>query len=167
MALEAAFCYCCRHFSNRSDPHFTITGFSNWQHALEKNKGFSKHAASIVYMQAMAAWKEKEKRANTKQKISTLVNEMQLEQNRYYVTSIVEVIQFLCINELPLRGDGHSSIETLDADNQDELGSCVCLNTLSVKMLNSRKSSTMFLKMRATRLLWCKMRLSVYRRKSF
>ena len=58
VALEAAFCYCCRHFSNRMDPHFTVTGFSNWQHALEKNKGFSKHAASIVHMQAMAAWKE-------------------------------------------------------------------------------------------------------------
>ena len=120
VSLKAAFCYCCRHFSNRSDPHFTITGFSNWQHALEKNKGFSKHAASSVHMQAMTAWKEKEKRANTKQEISTLVNERQLEKNRYYITSIVEIIQFLCINELPLRGDGHSSIETLDADNQDE-----------------------------------------------
>ena len=120
VALEAAFCYCCRHFSNRIDPHFTVTGFSNWQHGLEKNKGFSKHAASIVHMQAMAAWKEKEIRASTKQEISTLVNERQLEQNRYYITSIVEAIQFLCTNELPLRGDGHSSIKTLDADNQDE-----------------------------------------------
>jgi len=120
VSLKAAFCYCCRHFSNRRDPHFTITGFSNWQHALEKNKGFSKHAASSVHIQAMAAWKEKEKRTNTKQEISTLVNERQLEKNQYYITSIVEVIQFLCVNKLPLRGDRHCSIDTLDTDNQDE-----------------------------------------------
>ena len=61
VSLEAAFCYCCRHSSNRSDPYFTITGFSNWQHALEKNKGFSKHAASSVHIQALTAWKEKDK----------------------------------------------------------------------------------------------------------
>ena len=65
--LEAAFCYYCRHFCNRIDTHFTVTGFCNWQHALEKKKGLSKYAASIVYMQAMAAWKEMDTRASTKQ----------------------------------------------------------------------------------------------------
>jgi len=153
--LEAAFCYCCRHFSNRSDPYFTITGFSNWQHALDKNKGFSKHAASSVHIQAMTAWKEKETRASTKQEISTLVNERQLEKNRYYITSIVEVIQFLCINELPLRGDGHSSIESLDTDNQDE-PSGLFLRLFEYTLSKDVKLKEIFntiLKMHATRLL--------------
>ena len=46
------------------------------------------------------------------------MNERQLINNRYYITSIVEVIQFLCVNELPFRRDGCSSIDILDADNQ-------------------------------------------------
>jgi len=58
------------------------------------------------------------------------VNERQLEKNRYYITSIVEVIQFLRIIEPPLR-DGHSSIETLDADNQDEPSRQFLRHTLS------------------------------------
>ena len=42
------------------------------------------------------------------QSVSTLVNENQLEKNRYYIKSVLEVIQFLCVNELPVRGDGVS-----------------------------------------------------------
>jgi len=98
---------------------------------------------------------KKETRASTKQEISTLVNERQLEKNRYYITSIVEVIQFLCINELPLRGDGHSSIESLDTDNQDE-PSGLFLRLFEYTLSKDVKLKEIFntiLKMHATRLL--------------
>lgn len=59
----------------------------------------------------MAAWNELQKRKNSGQEVSTLVNESQLQRNRYYVSSIVDVIKFLVTNELPLRGDMENGTE--------------------------------------------------------
>lgn len=47
--------------------------------------------------------------------VSTLVNNEVLERNRYYVTSIAEIIQFLAVNELPMRG-------TYDIQEHEEQG---------------------------------------------
>ena len=71
---------------------------------MEKKKGFNKYAASDVHIQAMAAWNELEKIQKTNQEVSTL------EINRYYITTVLEVIQFLCINEVSLRCDGYSGV---------------------------------------------------------
>jgi hypothetical protein len=52
----------------------------------------------------MKMWKEKLARQNTGISVSTLVNHNILEKHRYYIKSIAEIIQFLAINELVLRG---------------------------------------------------------------
>ena len=76
---KAAFCYCCRHFAaSNVDKTFTLVGYSNWQHALEKNKGLNKHAISSGHLQAMVIWKERERRNDAEKRVSTLVNENQL-----------------------------------------------------------------------------------------
>jgi hypothetical protein len=49
-------------------------------------------------------WKEKLARQNTGISVSTLVNHNILEKHRYCIKSIAEIIQFLAINELTLRG---------------------------------------------------------------
>ena len=46
------------------------------------------------------------------QKISTLVHTDQLARNRYYVSTIVDMIAFLAVNQLPFRGD-HDSVESM------------------------------------------------------
>jgi hypothetical protein len=52
----------------------------------------------------MAMWNEKKLRLSKGMEISSLVNDEVLQRNRYYVTSIAEIIQFLAVNELPMRG---------------------------------------------------------------
>ncbi|KAJ3642016.1 hypothetical protein Zmor_028480 [Zophobas morio] len=52
----------------------------------------------------MSMWNEKDRRQNTGISISTLINTDILERHRYYVKSVADVIKFLVVNELALRG---------------------------------------------------------------
>lgn len=102
---DAVFCYVCRQFQPHASKEnvFSSIGFTNWKTALEKSKGLQKHDSSKIHILSMAMWTEKKLRLNTGQEVSTLVNEEVLQRNRYYVTSIAEIIQFLAVNELPMR----------------------------------------------------------------
>ncbi|KAI2658679.1 Zinc finger MYM-type protein 1 [Labeo rohita] len=75
------------------------TGFNNWKHATDKAKGFHRHANSKEHLACMAIWKEQQLRFSTGKEISTL-----LSRNRLYVSAIIDIIEFLVSNELPLRG---------------------------------------------------------------
>ena len=61
---DAAFCFPCRKFGS-ADSVFTNMGFCHWKHAIERERGLKKHAASKEHMENMTRWKEREKRANT------------------------------------------------------------------------------------------------------
>lgn len=104
---DAVFCYACRQF----EPHgsketvFTVKGFKNWKNALDKSKAsLIKHEKSLTHITAMSKWVEKEHRTEIGKTISTVVNDSVLERNRYYVRSVIEIIQFLAVNELASRG---------------------------------------------------------------
>ena len=116
--LDACFCFPCRKFGgiNDRDLVFTKTGFTNWKTALEKDKGLTKHAASQCHVKNAKAWSEMTQRKATGETISNLLGPTQLEKNRYYIKTIGEIIQFLAINELPLRGTLESSC---DGENID------------------------------------------------
>lgn len=103
---DAIFCYACRQFQPHASKEnvFTSTGFKNWKTALEKSKGLPKHNSSNTHILSMAMWNEKKLRLSKGMEISSLVNDEVLQRNRYYVTSIAEIIQFLAVNELPMRG---------------------------------------------------------------
>lgn len=99
-----AFCFSCiKYLISSSDSAFTVRGFSDWKHAVEAGKGLNKHAASKEHMTSMAFWKERENRTESGQEISTLVNSNQLARNHYYLSSIVDMVEFLVVNNLPLR----------------------------------------------------------------
>ena len=109
---NAAFCYPCRKFSFsdagqgiRKDDTFTKKGYTNWKHATEKNEGFYKHADSLDHIDCMKQWKEKELRCHHNAEISTLVNFNQVMKNRYYFSALIEIVQFLALHQLPLRGN--------------------------------------------------------------
>lgn len=51
------------------------------------------------------AWQEYITRNNLQALINNLFNDKQIQNNRYYIKSIAEVIQFLSINELAFRGN--------------------------------------------------------------
>jgi hypothetical protein len=82
----------------------TETGYRNWKNALDSKNGFPKHENTEIHITSMKMWKEKLARQNTGISVSTLVNHNILEKHRYYIKSIAEIIQFLAINELVLRG---------------------------------------------------------------
>lgn len=54
--LDRVFCFACRHFNSGhiyARDVFSIIGFSQWKHALEKGKGLKKHDSSVDHMIAM------------------------------------------------------------------------------------------------------------------
>ena len=66
-------------------------------------------------MSAMLDWKEHSIWQNHMREVNELVSLVQLDRNRYYIGSIFDVIMFLVLNELSLRG----SSEDVDLDNMD------------------------------------------------
>lgn len=104
---DAAFCYPCQQFlpHGSKQTSYTFTGFRNWKNATDSKTGFPKHNKSISHTQAMAMWQEKLHRISSTSSVETLIHQNVLEKNRYYVKSIIEVIQFLVVNELALRGN--------------------------------------------------------------
>nr|CAH7727985.1 unnamed protein product [Callosobruchus chinensis] len=104
---DAAFCYPCQQFlpHGSKQTSYTSTGFRNWKNATDSKTGFPKHEKSISHIQAMSMWQEKLQRISTSSSVETMINQKLLEKYRYYVKSIFEVIQFLIINELALRGN--------------------------------------------------------------
>lgn len=107
---DASFCFPCRKFSvsnSERDDAFTKVGYTNWKKALIKNSGFQKHASGTAHVRAMSAWQEYQCRTETDNTIVHQLGQTHIEKNRYYVKSIGEVIQFLAVNELALRGHHH------------------------------------------------------------
>ena len=105
---DAVFCYPCKTFiPTQCQKHvtYTVSGYNNWKRALDKEKGFAKHEKTEQHISAMALWVENKKRDKLDCRVSTMISHKQLEKHRYYITSIVETIQFLVANELSLRGD--------------------------------------------------------------
>ncbi|CAM4655053.1 unnamed protein product [Leuciscus chuanchicus] len=136
---DAAFCYPCRKFSARSatqikigqpqsgtrlDPAFTTKGFHDWKHAVETNKGFNRHEMSKEHLTCYSMWKEKVSRIDKGKEISTLLYAEQIQRNRYYMSSLIDVVEFLVSNQLPLRG----KIEAFD--HMDEGGSGLFMSLL-------------------------------------
>ncbi|KAJ0066809.1 hypothetical protein NL108_002860, partial [Boleophthalmus pectinirostris] len=124
---DAAFCFCCRLFRSTrksgSLDAFASVGYSNWKQDIAKDRGFHQHETSKDHISCYAMWKEREMRRNTGSEVSTLVNTDQLNRNRYYVGSLIDVIVFLAENQLPLRGK-------LDAFDMSEGGSGLFLSML-------------------------------------
>ena len=57
----------------------------------------------------MVLWKDLKERQQKDKEVSSMVNEEQCERNRYYVQSTMDIIFFLTVNELPLRGSVEST----------------------------------------------------------
>lgn len=94
---DSAFCFPCRKFSlgPNSDKAFTLSGYSNWRHAMDFSKGFSRHASAKEHLKCMALWKEKELRSIAGTEVSTLVNSRQLDRNCKYFSAIVDRVSCL------------------------------------------------------------------------
>lgn len=112
ISRNSAFCFVCRHFGVKTniDPTFTVTGYSNWKKALEKDKGFCKHEASVTHKNAILTWNERDKMKTT---VTEILSGSVLEKRRYYMRMVVQCIIFLAENEVSFRGrwDSESHVE--------------------------------------------------------
>jgi len=68
----------CRHISASSDK--TDGGYNNWKAALEQGKGFNRHAWSASHIQAMSIWTDRKMRSESGSKVSSMVNEQQVQK---------------------------------------------------------------------------------------
>ena len=104
--LDMCFCFPCHKFgaNNDRDLVFTKQGFNNWKSALTKDKGFTKHASSQCHLKSTVACSQMKQREEMGETIANLLGSTKIEKNRYYIKSIGEVVKFLAVNELPLRG---------------------------------------------------------------
>jgi len=108
---DSAFCYACRTFGhkrsgNEKDSAFVKSGFRSWKSAVgDSHKGFLLHEKSKIHIDSMVSWKDQIRRINSNKEISTLVNNEALEENRYYVSTLMEIAKFLAVEEISFRGD--------------------------------------------------------------
>ena len=131
---DAAFCYPCRNFKSvSSDTIFFQKGFSDWKHAIETGKGLNKHTASKEHLACEAMWRDSEKRKETGKEISTILNSEQLARNRYYMSAIIDVLEFLIVNQLPLRGDNAGFACVLDPNKASSMGLFLSLFEFSMR----------------------------------
>ena len=125
--------------ANDRDLIFAKQGFSNWKVALEREKGFNKHASSHCHLQAAAIWTEMKQRQTKGETVACLLGSTQIQNNRYYVKSIGKVIQFLTVNELALHGSNerfHSS-----EDKQTDISTGLFLNLYEYTLTKDKKLS--------------------------
>jgi len=113
---DACLCYPCRIFGTveTKEKAFTEVGFKKWKKALDKERGFYKHESTQAHKICMEKWAEQQLRISHDAEVSTLANDNVLAKNRYYIKSVFDIIKFLVINELPLRGtyDNEEKCET-------------------------------------------------------
>lgn len=110
---DAAFCHICRKFVDTKgssqkgiieNKAFTTIGYRNWKSACEKGKGFEQHANSSTHISAQTDKEMQKKKLDTNASVSVQLTSDVYTRRRYYVKSIAQVVQFLAVNELPLRG---------------------------------------------------------------
>lgn len=127
---QSAFCFACRKHGTGSAEHlkkFTVQGFNKWRQALgDPKKGLVQHETSTIHSNAMMAWRQKNVRLETNKTVSMMVSHDVLENRKYYLKSIAEIVQFLASNELAFRG-------TYDKSEQEEHGLFMNLFKYTVK----------------------------------
>lgn len=66
-------------------------------------------------------WRDSEKGRETGREISTLLNSEQLTRNRFYMSAVIDMLEFLVVNQLPLGGDNAGFVSVLDDNSSMRL----------------------------------------------
>ncbi|KAM9751495.1 uncharacterized protein ACNS7B_008320 isoform 1-T1 [Menidia menidia] len=120
---DSSYCFACRHFSlpNAPDSVFAShSGFSNWKKALSKESGFKLHSKLEHHVNAMYAWSQY-KRANEGN--TTMLNSINtnrkkvVEENRYYIKTIADVLLLTATQNIAQRGLNRESGDSRNKGN--------------------------------------------------
>ena len=110
---DKVYCHVCtqalaqnRLSAKKSDDAFLTTGFCNWKNATSKDKGFAKHEGSSCHKEAV------ERHVTLPQETEDIKESMsdayatEARSNRKCLLTILQNIQYLARQGLPLRGQG-------------------------------------------------------------
>ena len=99
---------------------FTTAGYRIWKHATDMNRGFfSKHAASKEHLACYSTWKKNIKLSEMGKEIIPLVNKEAIERNRYYFSTLIDIVAFSATHQLAFRG----KIDALESKDEREMDS--------------------------------------------
>ena len=112
---DAAFCFPCRIFGVNSTENtntYTVVGFTDWKHALDKvgenekkkKRVFELHIGSEHHQKCVASWHDKVRRDEGSQTFTHIVSRLQNDHQKW-LEMIFRVTKFLAGNGLPFRGD--------------------------------------------------------------
>ncbi|XP_050303834.1 zinc finger MYM-type protein 1-like [Anthonomus grandis grandis] len=107
-----AFCFYCRFFckSYVKEKSF-ITGYNRWKKAMETNSGFTAHSNSLAHKECLLKYNEF-KRSSSVGGVENLIknkNKELIEENRYYIKTLAEILLLTCKLEIAQRGHNEST----------------------------------------------------------
>ena len=88
-----------------------ILGFNVWRRALERDRGFDKHAKSIFHVQATSNYEEYKRRLQSSSNVLDLLNKSRMEQinqNRAKLIKICSTVLLCARQMISLRGHEES-----------------------------------------------------------
>ena len=130
LSADMMYCHRCRHFGNGSLPAWEGEGTraGGWKKATEKLKEHASHASHKLAEEMLVDWKQSQKTGGIRGRVLQGAEKAAMD-NRIYITSVAEVVNFCGRQALPLRGHDESAtsdnrgnfIELLDLVGQHDL----------------------------------------------
>ena len=114
VSRDAAYCFPCRFFTTgtgKTEKTFTLNGFCGWKHASGKKGVLQIHDKCAIHRGAMLAWEESKCNTSRGTSIAYRLEAGRLQEiqsNRHYLISIVQVLLFCAHQEIALRGHDES-----------------------------------------------------------
>ncbi|CAG9764413.1 unnamed protein product [Ceutorhynchus assimilis] len=107
-----AFCFYCRFFhkADVKEKSFII-GYNKWKKAIESNSGFTAHSSSIAHKECLVRFREFQ-RSSSVGGVESLIknkNNELIEENRYNIKTLAEILLLTCKLEIAQRGHDESS----------------------------------------------------------
>lgn len=120
---NSSYCFPCRFFAPESDNSpFCKVGFKNWKRSMDKNSGIKGHEKSVMHKTCVAMWEGYKQSKENKSVLVQLnhANEALIIENRYYLSTVAEILLFTACQNIAQRGHDESE-SSLNKGNFIEL----------------------------------------------
>uniref|UniRef100_H3ARI2 TTF-type domain-containing protein n=1 Tax=Latimeria chalumnae TaxID=7897 RepID=H3ARI2_LATCH len=125
IALDATFCFACRHFahvrqSGHTETAFTHDDFRNWKKASVSLKTHDTAAPHKYYMESWAEFKLQKEKGSKIKNLMNSAHAKAVEENRKYMRAVVESLRFTACQTIAQRAHREDEQST-NRDNFLEL----------------------------------------------
>ncbi|KAL4118882.1 hypothetical protein QTP88_011764 [Uroleucon formosanum] len=118
---NAAFCFVCQIFGseNSGENVWIKSGFNNWQKFLVKSKNHISTSTHLTNLSKMCAYKSSLKTGTVVTQLSSF-HKKQVEINRKYMSSLIDVVLYLAKQGIAFRGH-NENLDSLNQGNYKEM----------------------------------------------